>query len=357
MSRTALRDYEPRVLNHCHHLVSLLASRCSSTSALDVTPYFKNWGLDIIGDLGFGKQFGMLDSDGTSQQALYRLSKAKAFQVLFSTVPWLFTLLGQTVPFVRSERKKWDQYCLSMLMDKQQNKSGFSDILSHLVDPDRRKSTDPRVDQRSLTSDVELAILAGSDTSSSALGSSVFLLGTHPEKLALLQEELRDKELTNKCLVGCKILEGVINEALRLFPPVPSGMTRCTPQEGMMIAGKWIPGDVDVWTPTYTIFRDERCFMKPYEFIPERWSSQPELVRRKDAFVPFSTGAYNCAGKQLAMMELRLMLVLLVKTFDIRVENNQAIELFTNKPRHRDIFGVDSPGPPLNVILTQGDTV
>lgn len=51
------------------------------------------------------------------------------------------------------------------------------------------------------------------------------------------------------------MLEGCINEALRLFPPVPSGLQRMTPPEGVKIAGRYIPGDTLVSTPTYTIHR------------------------------------------------------------------------------------------------------
>lgn len=51
--------------------------------------------------------------------------------------------------------------------------------------------------------------------------------------------------------------------------------------------------------------------------MPERWTSQPELILRKDAFVPFSYGAYNCAGKPLAMMQLRMVIAMLIKKFEL----------------------------------------
>jgi len=54
------------------------------------------------------------------------------------------------------------------------------------------------------------------------------------------------------------------------------------------------------------------------EFIPERWYSKPELLLNKDAFAPFSLGVYGCIGKQLAYMEIRTVITLLVLNFDIR---------------------------------------
>jgi cytochrome P450 family 628 len=57
--------------------------------------------------------------------------------------------------------------------------------------------------------------------------------------------------------------------------------------------------------------------VRPNEFVPERWTTEPELVLRPDAYIPFYTGAYGCAGKQLALMEVLLVMTQLVREFDI----------------------------------------
>ncbi|TFK52931.1 cytochrome P450 [Heliocybe sulcata] len=349
----ALRDYEPRVLNHCFELLHLLKSRSSLAQVVDLTPYLSNWGFDVIGDLAVGQQFNMLKSGGTAQHVLANMSDAKFFQVLLVTAPWLFTLLARTVPYAKRKRERWIQWCQAIFLERKEHKSGSSDMFSHLVDADSQKSTGPQLDFGSLVYDTELAIFAGSETSSGALGGAVFLLATHPNILTELYEELHDVDLqmlSQKSLVRRPMLDGVINEALRLFPPVPSGLCRLTPPEGAVIAGQWIPGDVIVSTPTYTLARDTRCFSKPDDFLPERWSSRPDLILRKDAFVPFSAGTYSCAGKQLAMLELRLMLALLVKTFDIRMGGEEAVKLFSECPGPRDAFTMDMP--PLRVLLS-----
>ena len=48
-------------------------------------------------------------------------------------------------------------------------------------------------------------------------------------------------------------LNAVINETLRLHPPILDGVPRNTPAEGITINGKQIPGDVTCWAPFYTI--------------------------------------------------------------------------------------------------------
>jgi cytochrome P450 len=62
---------------------------------------------------------------------------------------------------------------------------------------------------------------------------------------------------------------------------------------------------------------DARAFPQPDGFIPERWSSQPELLLRKDAFFPFGYGAFNCAGKPLALMQLRMVVAMIFRRFEL----------------------------------------
>lgn len=65
------------------------------------------------------------------------------------------------------------------------------------------------------------------------------------------------------------------------------------------------------------IFIDSRAFVRPNDFVPERWVSEPDLILRKDAFVPFSYGTYNCAGRPLAMMQLRMVVAMVVRKFEL----------------------------------------
>ena len=85
-------------------------------------------------------------------------------------------------------------------------------------------------------------------------------------------------------------LNACINEALRLYPPQPSGLLRLTPPSGITIAGTYIPADVIVKAPHWTIARLDSAFDKPDEFIPERWTADKEMVKDERAHAPFSIG-------------------------------------------------------------------
>jgi cytochrome P450 len=83
----------------------------------------------------------------------------------------------------------------------------------------------------------------------------------HPEHIAKLREEiaphLTDNEVSNVKIQKLDHLNAVINEALRLHPPVPTALQRLTPPEGINIGDTFIPGNMTVWCPQYVIGRSE----------------------------------------------------------------------------------------------------
>lgn len=95
-----------------------------------------------------------------------------------------------------------------------------------------------------------------SDTTSPVVAMVFFELARHPEQQDKLARELELIDTTDrKVLENLPHLGAVINETLRLHPPQPTGGNRITPTEGMFIAGVFIPGNVTVVSPKYSIFR------------------------------------------------------------------------------------------------------
>ncbi|KAK7757123.1 hypothetical protein SLS62_000670 [Diatrype stigma] len=119
-------------------------------------------------------------------------------------------------------------------------------------------------------------------------------------------------------LAKLPLLNGFINETMRLIPAALTMGTRITPPEGIDVDGTWIPGNVKIVGPRYTIFRMESAFAEPLAFIPERWHSRPELVKDKKAFAPFGVGSRACVGKGLALTQIRLVTAKLVKKYHVR---------------------------------------
>jgi cytochrome P450 len=141
-----------------------------------------------------------------------------------------------------------------------------------------------------------LVIAAGSETVVTAMAGIIFHLAQSPrvyQKLCKILDEKfpgGDKDYVYSPSDLIPYVEDVINEVLRIHPSIITGIPRVTPPEGLTIDDHFIPGDTVVSVPIYCMHRDARFFQRPLEFIPERWSDQPELVIDKRAFTPFGIG-------------------------------------------------------------------
>lgn len=86
----------------------------------------------------------------------------------------------------------------------------------------------------------------------------------------------------------------------------------------------YVPKNTAIDIPLHTIFRDPRYFSPdPEEFHPERFlnskdSEKSEAATNLAAFIPFSFGPENCAGRNLAVIELRVITALMVRQFDMK---------------------------------------
>lgn len=99
------------------------------------------------------------------------------------------------------------------------------------------------------------------------MACALFILTKQPELAKRLREALEpyvsqssDDEILDDQIANVELLNGIINESLRLWPPSPSHPTRVTPPEGTVIAGKFIPGDTQLMTPQYVIGRGKQYF-------------------------------------------------------------------------------------------------
>lgn len=108
-----------------------------------------------------------------------------------------------------------------------------------------------------LVEDAVLLHVAGSDTTLSALVNLLYHLAVDKN----IQRELRseidnavpaDQSLQFSHIKNLPFLEGAINETLRFHPPVPSGLPRETPQEGIWVDDIHIPGGICVSIPTWS---------------------------------------------------------------------------------------------------------
>ncbi|XRM47948.1 hypothetical protein ABZX51_010898 [Aspergillus tubingensis] len=255
---------------------------------------------------------------------------------------WLFRMVLE-VPGLKSGWYKFLEYCEMRLVERMRNEPDVPDVSAALLAPFKGKEPG-KEDQQWLGGDSRLIIVAGSDTTASTLVSLFYELAHRPDEVEKLRAELAPfvnmdgglGDFYDSEIGHLGHLNGAINEALRLYPAVPSGVPRIMPPEGITVNGVSIPGNTIVINPTLAMGRSELSYKNPLEFIPERWYQQPELINDQSAFVPFNIGTYNCIGKPLALQNLRATVAHLVTTFDVKFAPGNAEKDLTG--RSKDCF-------------------
>ncbi|KAL4952094.1 cytochrome P450 [Aspergillus filifer] len=312
-SMKALPVYEPRLQHKVDVLVSQIKARLDQP--LNISQWTMYLAFDVMGLVGFSKDFHQLE-DAAEHVAIKELHGQMLILGILKPVPWLLTILGAIQGLV-GNYGQFMTYCADRIAEKkaewrESEDKVPKDVISWLLKAiDEKDQSAPPGDQ-ALNEDGRLMIITGSDTTGVAIQKLQAELDT------VLPQGSQASDSTNETLRRLPYLEAVINETLRLKPAVPSGQPRQTPPEGLQVDEMWIPGDTIVVIPQYVIQRDNRYFPSGDKFIPERWLDEKEkLTRNEEAFFPFQLGRYGCVGKQLALMEMRLVLARMVWEFDI----------------------------------------
>ncbi|KAL2860842.1 cytochrome P450 [Aspergillus lucknowensis] len=320
-SDKALRGYELRIARYNQSFIRQIEG--FDGKPIDVSKWFQFWGFDIMGDLAFGQSFNMLDS-AKSHWAIEVLTTSQEAGGL-ALPTWAFRLL-MAIPGTMNTYRRFVRFCVEQIEDRMciQGKQATPDIAHFLIEDFNSKTKSGRdrgKELQGLHLDSKLIIVAGSDTTSTAMSFLFYYIARDPGLLERLREEIEslinDGEIEHRKIQHAPLLNGCINEALRLHPPVPSGLHRKAPPEGVYIGEQWIPGNTEMLVNFYSMGRDESNFVDADKFLPERFSTRPELIKHQDAFASFSIGPSGCIGKNLALMEIRLLTAHLVTKFDV----------------------------------------
>lgn len=208
-----------------------------------------------------------------------------------------------------------------------------ADVFAYLLGEQGKQRR--KLDRRELQQDCMLMVVAGSDTTSNTMTFCLYELARHPKVVARLREELesliseplRPQEF-DTLRDSAHLLNACINETLRLWPPVPSGLQRTTttslalPDNARGSQGKIVlPPDTVTSTHTWTIHHDPNNFYDPDSFIPERWmeNEKDSEAHNAKAWAPFGYGSTSCIGKNLAYMEMRAVLAQFIVKFDFSI--------------------------------------
>ncbi|KAI0191570.1 cytochrome P450 [Astrocystis sublimbata] len=320
LSNKAMNDYYPRMARIVRDLSTCVGTYDGKPVDIDQIMSWYSW--DVMGEVLFGEDFGLVRSKETHPSIAHR-DRALALAGPLGDAIWIALLGFQLAPSVGPVRD-WHnmiQFCEDH-MKLRLNRGGSDkvDMATYFIEEYQKTASTKTQRDRDLhlAGTAVTAVVAGSDTTRAVLIGVWWFLSKYPEHAKQVQSEIDGLDVRDaNAIATLPHLNGVINEALRLVPPVLTGGNRITGPNGMLIDDVLIPPGVKVTCPTYVLHRMESMWVKPDEFIPERWYSRPELILDKRAFKPFSFGARYCLGKNMAIAALRLVIATLLQDFNV----------------------------------------
>ncbi|KAH7063494.1 cytochrome P450 [Macrophomina phaseolina] len=321
-SDQCIRDFEPTILSHVDlFLKRLCTSKDPSTGAdwsspFNMTDCCRHLGYDIMGEFGFGQTFHLQTSD--ENRFLIDAVTATSHKAgVYVQYPELQKLRLEALFYRRGleMRRKYLELMSNLVKSRlAAGKSSRNDLFSFIVDA-KDPETGVGFSEDELWAESRFLLIAGADTSSTALTSLFFYLAAYLECYQKLTEEVRSTFDTpseirsGPELSSCQYLRACLDEAMRMSPPISGTLWREVSGDTLVMDGEAVPKGVDVGVNPYAVHHNEDIFPDSFTFKPERWiisSDNPKetVEKARHIFSVFSFGTRACAGRNMAYTEL-----------------------------------------------------
>lgn len=335
-STASLKRYEEHVANRSRELLDQLSK--STGEPVDISKWMEFFAFDVMGNVVFNSSFNLVKTGNDERRYRQRLMVGAQITNCIARVPWL----GRLLRTVTSPNHSLRSLSKGMVGERLKAGSTAKDLFYHLSQDDGEEHD--RMDQERLIGEGIVAIVGGSDTTSTTMANLWYFLLKNPSYYTRLRQEVDnvfpsgEEPIDQQRLIAMSYLNACIQESMRLVQPIPSGSQRTVPygSGGRMVGSHYIPEGTNITVHPYTIHRDSRYFSPyPTTFWPDRWldpadrrslydvekplAKDVDVVTNISAFLPFSTGPRSCPGKHLAMIEMRVAVSYIVQSFDMRV--------------------------------------
>lgn len=240
-------------------------------------------------------------------------------------------------------RKRWTEFVAMLIAERR--KMGKKDgapprDLFDLMDEARDPETGKGFSDEQLVDEVATMILAGHETTATALFWALYLLALDPETQEEVASETRGEHLDSMADIDRqKFTRAVIDETMRLYPP--AFLVARAAREKDNAAGVEIgKGDIIMIAP-WLLHRHEKLWDQPNAFIPKRFmSSEPP---DRFAYLPFGAGPRVCIGAPFAQAESVLALARLIGAFRVELVDTAPViplGVVTTQPDHSPMFRI-----------------
>ncbi|KAG0430365.1 hypothetical protein HPB47_022744 [Ixodes persulcatus] len=268
-------------------LMSVIATKTNSGQSVDMRRIFQNLSFDVITRAAFGARTNIQTSPRGSEGDVLMTAALDSLRQ-FNT-GWL-TYIARAEQSTKINRK-------------------------------RRMTTEE------IQANASTFLIAGFETTGTTLAFSAYLLAKHPEIQDKTRDEVRsiiEKEngLTYDGVFSMRLLDQVISEVLRLYPPVVGFITRRC-ENDYEYEGLKIPKDITVVVPAYQLHHDPVYWENPEEFDPERFSPENKDKIEPMAYQPFGNGPRNCVAMRFGQLTLKMTLAKLLSKYKFTLDEER----------------------------------
>ncbi|KAK8099821.1 Cytochrome P450 monooxygenase [Apiospora kogelbergensis] len=339
-SDRALKKQEPLFQKYMHLLVGNLKK--SSGEQVDLVDLFNFTIFDIMGDLTLGQPLGLLENNKYTPWVTAIFSSIKVLGIIqfIEYYPALSALWKLLEPRSIYDMKMNHWNHTKDRVDARLARGSTQPDVWNLCVPDDEKGQ-AGLSLKEMHSNAEIMMLAGTETTASALSGLFYTLLTHPAEMERAKAEVRaafasGRDMTLESMGGLKYLHACISEAMRVYP-------RCRPDSPVLSpkAATWFWGDgfpkvsTNVVVMQAAAYRSPEGWKDPGRYVPERWlgggSAGEYRDDRRDWHQPFSFGPRNCLGQNLAWHEMRLVAASILFHFDVELCEHETGDWFDQK--------------------------
>jgi len=309
------KHHVPRFAGHMAEVAEQLVDRWAGGAAVDLDVECRTLTLRALGHSILGVELG--DRAQVVGAGLRASGKWAADRALRPVNPprWLPTRGRRTA---RAASVALHALAAEILCACRADPTRDAPLVRALMQATDPESGQPLSDQ-AICDELVLFLLAGHDTTSTALTYALWALGQRPDlqqRVAAEAGALGDRRLTHADMPRLRYTAQVLHEALRLCPPAPA-VGRMVMAD-IEVDGYRLPAGTCAVVAIYAMHRDPALWEDPLRFDPDRFSPERSEGRNRWQYLPFGGGPRSCIGGHFAMLEATLALATILRRAKIR---------------------------------------